>query len=184
MRKILLKFVVLSLLIASALLIPVFSGSTHAQSAAGKPVIACYTTQIHLNGSRPMSQKCVQSTASKSGIGPDAGENNGCPGYALWVYAGQNFGGARLCIDGSGLLNMTVPCYLYQPQSNTCIETWNDLAGSYFNGCSPTTFYSDINRGGYAFTASAYGNGNFPHAGITWGGHYGLSSVWLDTSCT
>jgi hypothetical protein len=93
------------------------------------------------------------------------------------LYWNANRSGYKICFIGSGFVNLTnywSPCGII-----TC-SSWNDQASSFYTGCSPVTFWTNINAEGGNAEALPYTYGNFPDQGV---GNDTLSSLELYSSC-
>jgi hypothetical protein len=182
-RKTLLRACGLGLLFALALLGNTlgFAGTASAQStrtsAAHTRTMAasCATLEVHLYGALPAKTTCLSSTPSRP-VSPHTSQANCSNPAALWLYWDANESGSMICFIGSGFVNLTgsyVWCYV------VCYS-WNDQASSFYTGCSPVNFWSDINTSGGSATVGPYTKGNFPREQV---GNDALSSVELFSNC-
>lgn len=163
-----------------------------AQASAASPVATssrmvatqpCHTLYVRLNGSQPTVNRCLDGETpvdgSTLGIGPDTYLDSGCNASALWIYADSNLSGDRICFRGSGSVNMGD--YTYNCSGFLCYS-WNDVASSYYSGCSGGTFYVDANTSGTSQPFGSYISHNFD-------GQSGrlpndtLSSLRLNSNC-
>jgi hypothetical protein len=165
-----------------------FSPLTTPAHAATKP--QCAVAEVILHGTSAPTITCrstkITYLSNASGVHPnDTFVNANCWSttyLALYwnspISASPNY---VLCIGGTGLLNLNQQL---ETSPNFDLRDWNDQASAWWTGCSPVTFYTDINRGGASVTepGSIQGmnspQGNFPLGGI---GNDQLSSVWLGT---
>ncbi len=137
----------------------------------------CQTTQVTLHGSAAPTISCLdgQKGAARTrivrGYGPLAqlAIQTGCDDDALILYKDAYQSGATLCINGSGLFNLT------------WVSGWNDQVSSWWTGCYNVLFFQDINEEGGIAEAQGSNDGesspfgNFPYYEV---GNDQLSSVY------
>lgn len=149
---------------------------------------ACQTTQVTLHGTAAPSFSCLDGqkrrvrTLPGRGSGPLAAHvvfSDACYDDDLDLHWDSNLGGDILCLNGSGVLNLTnVWSYNY-------FTSWNDQVSSFWTGCYDDYFYTNINQeGGVAWAPGGPGGldtewHNFPYGGVP---NDTLSSLWQSSS--
>ncbi|WP_220208839.1 hypothetical protein [Reticulibacter mediterranei] len=163
------------------------------RKAADTANAPCQTLEVHLNGTQPATTRCLDgqttsATPSTSGVTPNITRLSDCPIPAeLDVYWDANQKGHHICFIGSGVANMKdyqvcnkLGCSAAACAALGCVS-WDNEASSYFTGCSPVEFYTNVNRTGYHVSEPAYHNGNFTPGPVD---NDTLSSVYLSSGCT
>jgi hypothetical protein len=156
------------------------SGSPQSPLQGGSQT-ACHTLYIHLNGSLPATATCLDREAQLAGVtpGPLTSLDGTCNSAALWIYSDTNYSGSRICFRGSGSVNMGD--YTYNCSFGLCYS-WNDVASSYWAGCSGGTFYQDTNDSGTAQNFGYIEKNLFDGQGGRLSND-SLSSVKLNSNC-
>lgn len=165
-----------------ALFVLVFPASAQTQSFTNAPYLGvkvvgtamtpCQSLVVQLHGIQPATTTCLDGRT-----GPDIGVDNPCHfGADLEIWWNANEGDPEICFRGAGSTNMTNYCAQF---GSNCVN-WNDQASSYYTGCSPATFYVNIDDGGSNVTEPAYHAGNFTPGAVP---NDSLSSVKLSSNC-
>lgn len=140
--------------------------TTPSRNMAGGANTPCHTLEVHLHGAQPATTQCLDKKTT-DGVTPQI-YSTGCT-YTdrLELFSDSGERGFFLCFIGSGNANLTD-------------YGWNDIASSYTTGCSPVTFYTDINDKGSSIYESAYHTGGFTPGAVP---NDSLSSVYLYSNC-
>lgn len=179
----------LTLFLGLATLLTLLGGATFVGAATISPHQAaastsCQTIRATLHGLATPSFSCLDGqqrkarTLSVGGSGPFVAHQiieDACYDDDLDLHWDSNLGGTILCINGSGVLNLT-DVWNYNHHTS-----WNDQVSSFWTGCYSDYFYSDINQGGGIAWAPGSPGGfysewdNFPLGGVA---NDALSSIW------
>jgi hypothetical protein len=146
---------------------------------------SCHTIRAILHGGASPSFSCldgqklrvhVRAVAGSSPLAaPSVFEQDACYDDDLVLHWDSNLNGYKLCVNGSGVLNLT------DVWNYNLHVSWNDEVSSFWTGCYSDYFYTDINRGGSVAWAPGSPGGfysgwnNFPLGGV---GNDTLSSIW------
>jgi hypothetical protein len=174
-----------TLLIVLVCIVPSFA------AVVGYPIISphkatagCRITQITLHGFDAPTLSCLDGqkrsvhTRLVAGSGPLAVPQvfeDACYDDDLVLHWDSNLNGDKLCVNGSGVLNLT-DVWNYNRHAS-----WNDEVSSFWTGCYSDYFYTDINRGGGVAWAPGSPGGfysewdNFPLGQVP---NDTLSSIW------
>jgi hypothetical protein len=147
-----------------------------AVSLAGGANTTCRTLEVHLHGSEPATTRCLDSqTTSPTGVvTPQISEPLRCSSTdELDLFSDANQTGYHMCLIGSGTANLS-GYYIYED------GTWDNKASSYYTGCSPVTFYTNVSRTGHSISEPAYHSGNFTPGTVD---NDTLTSVYLSSNC-
>jgi hypothetical protein len=147
------------------------------RSVAGGVNTPCRTLEVQLHGTQPATTTCLdrQTTSPAGVVTPQIYEPIRCSSTdELDLYSDANWTGYHMCLIGSGTANLG-DYYPYHA------GTWDNKASSYYTGCSPVTFYTNVNRTGYSISEPAYHAGNFTPGTV---GNDTLTSVYLSSNCS
>jgi hypothetical protein len=172
-------FLGLAALLLQAMPTQAASGTRTSLHSLSKPVNSapCHITQVILHGTAAPTINCRDGQkgearplpVGRSGPLARLAFQDVCFDDALVLYWNANEGGPVLCVNGSGVFNLT------------SVSDWNDNVSSFWTGCYNDYFYQDVNRGGGLAWAPGSPDGdysaynNFPLSNV---GNDQLSSVW------
>lgn len=157
-------FSIVFLFTASTMMAPTSRAATHTASL-GNPT-DCHTLLVHLNGKQTPTKTCLDKLPNtgakhgntKAGVVPNTDVTDNCaPAFEL--YSDANYSGYTICFIGQGWVsNLEDYCL---PSTPCPLGNWNDIASSYWAGCSDAYLYSDSNGGGQRMFVQQQQKGNF-----------------------
>jgi len=136
---------------------------------------------VTLRSSGPAIATCLdgQPATNRKAMTDGTYKDSSCAAYSLWLYADANQSGSMICFRGNGSVNLSD--YTYNCQVGFCYS-WNDVASSYYTGCSGGSFYEDANLSGTRQDFGMYAPGNFDRQSGRLPND-SLSSLSLNSNC-
>jgi hypothetical protein len=138
---------ILSLVVLSS-----FSTSAFASPSLRNATSGCSHLSVHLNGTQPATQTCLDGQISPNGVSePDCGAT----GIELILWWNANYSGPNICFSGTGSTELDS----YPAPALTCLCTsWDKQASSFEMRDSSTvkTIYTDKGENGASFHATVY----------------------------
>lgn len=146
---------ILSLVVLSS-----FSTNVFASPSLRNATSDCLHLYVHLNGTQPATQTCLDGQVSTNGVSePDCGSKQNIIELILWW--DPNYSGANICFSGAGSTDLgEYPRPALAPCSNNTIVicTWDKNASSFemLDSSTVKTIYAGIGGNGASFHASVY----------------------------
>ncbi len=144
---------ILSLVVLSS-----FSTSAFASPSSSNATSSCSHLSVHLNGTQPATQTCLDGQISTTGVSePDCGTT----GIELILWWDPNYSGANICFSGTGSTDLgEYPRPALAPCSNNTVVicSWDKNASSFemLDSSTTKTIYAGIGGNGAQFQATVY----------------------------
>jgi hypothetical protein len=109
--------------------------------------------QVQLNGDRPATHACLaqfpDEQRTESSAQAPSPQLTSCQSWtSVELFVDTNYGGARLCIGGTGTMNLDYYTYYEWWGPARVPRSWNDKLSSFKTGSQYVNFYEHKNLGG------------------------------------